>query len=359
MPVTCGSCAAPWPIGALRPWLLRRPDGDGSPIIWPKRSGSSAASPPLEAACQVKAVFWRAAPSSDRWCFADNDRPGVMTGLIGTKLHQPLCAEAWANGRWSSPITTVRLRCRRWIMSAAGIEVAAVIDLRAACSGRAPDRAKPKPQRSAHPGRPRHHRHQPARSASKNCKVAPLAELSAEGDRSTVGTHKGAETIDCDLVAVVRWLEPEPSICSAMPRASLRMGRRPCLFRAGQGNAGGPAVLGRFLPTAPSGSPPAWPRAAEAGRTAAAAEAGFEPRQRAVTAESEDRDLPAWALVLVAGARPTSRWARKAKHFVDQQNDVTAADLKLALREGYRLDRARQALHHHGHGDRPGQDWAT
>ena len=50
---------------------------------------------------------------------------------------------------------------------------------------------------------------------------------------------------------------------------------------------------------------------------------------------------------------------RRVKAFVDFQNDVTAKDIELAVAGGLALDRARQALHHHRHGDRPGQDAPT
>ena len=44
------------------------------------------------------------------------------------------------------------------------------------------------------------------------------------------------------------------------------------------------------------------------------------------------------------------------KAFVDFQNDVTAKDLRHRHAGRLPLDRARQALHHDRHGDRPGQD---
>ena len=54
---------------------------------------------------------------------------------------------------------------------------------------------------------------------------------------------------------------------------------------------------------------------------------------KAAAPGAEDHDfLPGRWLWLIPGEKPLGQ---KAKHFVDQQNDVTAADLKLALREGY------------------------
>jgi sarcosine oxidase, subunit alpha len=57
----------------------------------------------------------------------------------------------------------------------------------------------------------------------------------------------------------------------------------------------------------------------------------------------------AWRVPLVAAT------CAAVKAFVDFQNDVTAKDIARGAR-GLPLDRARQALHHHRHGDRPGQD---
>ena len=63
----------------------------------------------------------------------------------------------------------------------------------------------------------------------------------------------------------------------------------------------------------------------------------------------------------VASGAPRALWstapmAKGAKRFVDWQNDVTVDDIALGAREGYRLGRAPEALHHARHGDRPGQD---
>ncbi len=55
------------------------------------------------------------------------------------------------------------------------------------------------------------------------------------------------------------------------------------------------------------------------------------------------------------GAPERLRGDRRAKAFVDFQNDVCVKDINLAVQEGHALDRARQALHHDRHGDRSGQ----
>ena len=82
---------------------------------------------------------------------------------------------------------------------------------------------------------------------------------------------------------------------------------------------------------------------------AAGFEAGPEPSCPAVQEWSDQIPLrPLWAV-------PLPSW-RHGKRFVDFQNDVTVADIELAVREGLYLRRTPQALHHAGDGDRPGTD---
>ncbi len=72
---------------------------------------------------------------------------------------------------------------------------------------------------------------------------------------------------------------------------------------------------------------------------------------------AERPDLPTIPATAEAPAQPL--WqvpSEKGKAFVDLQNDVTAADIGLALARRLPLGRACQALHHHRHGHRPGQD---
>jgi sarcosine oxidase subunit alpha len=72
----------------------------------------------------------------------------------------------------------------------------------------------------------------------------------------------------------------------------------------------------------------------QAGRAAAAA-AGHKSKSRKKAApKTSDRGfLPARWMWVVPSDKPIGQGG---KHFVDQQHDTTAADLKLALREGYR-----------------------
>ena len=72
----------------------------------------------------------------------------------------------------------------------------------------------------------------------------------------------------------------------------------------------------------------------KAGADAAAAQ-GHKPKGRKKPAPKSDDTatfLPARFMYCVPSTRPLGQGG---KHFIDQQNDVTAADIKLALREGY------------------------
>ena len=62
------------------------------------------------------------------------------------------------------------------------------------------------------------------------------------------------------------------------------------------------------------------------------------------------------AAPLVLWRVPDTSGAAGRTQFVDLQRDVTVADIARAVGAGTALGRARQALHHHRHGARPGQD---
>ena len=103
-------------------------------------------------------------------------------------------------------------------------------------------------------------------------------------------------------------------------------------------------------PTAPTASPRQSPRhrAGEKAASEAGGKAGKGTKLKAETSES-------WAGGMV-GAAPGAGADRTVKAFVDFQNDVTAKDIRACRARRHALDRARQALHHQWHGDRPGQD---
>lgn len=249
--------------------------------------------------------------------FADNDRPGVMTASA---------VQAYVNRFAVKPGSRAVVFTNNdsgygaaLDMAAAGIAVAAVVDARPAPAGPLTERAEAEGLRII------------AESAivaveGKNrVKGVRVAELSADG-KSAVGTP---EAIACDLVANSGGWNPTVHLfCQA--KGKLRWDDAHACFvpdeamQKGQASAG--AANGAF------GLGACLAEGHEAGGAAAAA-CGFTP-SGTESAQAVDRDfLPGRWLWLVPGEQPLGR---KAKHFVDQQNDVTAADLKLALREGYR-----------------------
>ena len=248
--------------------------------------------------------------------FADNDRPGVMTA---SSVQSYINRYALKPGKRAVVFTNNDSGYGAALdMTAAGIEVAAVIDLRAAPGGPLTERAEAAGLRIL-----ADHAIIGTLGKKRVTKVR-VAELSAEGD-TVVGT---AEEIDCDLVAVSGGWSPTVHLfCHA--KGSLEWDEDHACFVPGKAMQAGQQVAGSA--NGAFGLATCLTEGAEAG-AAAATEAGFEPGA-AVTAESDDRDfLPGRWMWLVPSDKPLGQ---KAKHFVDQQNDVTAADLKLALREGY------------------------
>jgi sarcosine oxidase subunit alpha len=233
--------------------------------------------------------------------FEGNDRPGVMLASA---------AQAYAN-RWA-----VRPGRRAVVftnndsayaaaadLARAGVEVAAIVDSR----DRVPEHA-----RAAAAGLPVLAGHvvratQGGR-ALRAVSVAPLAG----GD---------ARRIDCDLLAVSGGWSPAVHLYS-QSRAPIAWDDRLAAFLpagpagpvAAAGAAGGALELGAALADG----------AAKA--RAALADLGFAPPDAALP-EAEDLPYGITPLWSVPGAG--------AKAFLDIQNDVTVADIELALREGY------------------------
>ena len=110
----------------------------------------------------------------------------------------------------------------------------------------------------------------------------------------------------------------------------------------------------RAPPTAPSRSMPSWPKPMRRAR---------RPRSRRCPGPScRSSSRPQPCRPMQSPLEPlwfmpaTGKYNEGNKHFIDFQNDVKAADLELAQREGYEVGRAHQALHHLRHGHRSGQD---
>ena len=248
--------------------------------------------------------------------FADNDRPGVMTA---SAVQSYVNRYAVKPGKRAVVFTNNDSGYGAALdMVAAGIEVAAVVDARPMATGPLSERAEAAGLRIL-----------PDRvivgtEGRKRVNKVRVADLNAEGD----GVVGAVEEIACDLVANSGGWNPTVHLfCQS--KGKLRWDETHACFvpdqpmQASQRSAG--AANGSF------GLASCLAEGAEAG-AAAAADTGFDAGAP-VTAEAEDRDfLPGRWLWLVPSDKPLGQ---KAKHFVDQQNDVTAADLKLALREGY------------------------
>ncbi len=248
--------------------------------------------------------------------FADNDRPGVMTAsAVQTYVNR----YAVKPGRRAVVFTNNDSGYGAALdMTAAGIEVAAVVDTRPTPAGPLTERAEAQGLRIL------------AESAivgvegKKRVKGVRVAELAADG-KTMVGE---VEAIDCDLVANSGGWNPTVHLfCQA--KGKLRWDDDHACFvpdeamQPGQRSAG--AGNGAF------GLQSCLTQGAEAG-AAAAADCGFSAATGELPQAGERDFLPGRWLWLIPGEHPLGQ---KAKHFVDQQNDVTAADLKLALREGY------------------------
>ncbi|MGD1877238.1 MAG: sarcosine oxidase subunit alpha family protein [Kiloniellaceae bacterium] len=266
---------------------------------------------------RTKQVLYCAGAIARPLVFADNDRPGVMTA---SSVQAYVNRYALRPGRRAVVFTNNDSGYGAALdMAAAGIEVAAVVDARPAPTGPLTERAEAQGLRII------------AESAivavagKKRVKSVRVAELASDG-KTMVGV---AETIECDLVANSGGWNPTVHLfCQA--KGKLRWDDAHACFvpdtamQAGQhvaGAANGAFGLGACL------------REGHEAGSAAAAACGFTP-SGGEASQAEDHDfLPGRWLWLIPGEQPLGR---KAKHFVDQQNDVTAADLKLALREGYR-----------------------
>jgi sarcosine oxidase subunit alpha len=250
--------------------------------------------------------------------FRDNDRPGIMLASAARSYLnrwgvKPGSRAVVFTGNDSGYATALD-------MTAAGLPVAAVVDLRERAEGPLSEQARDAGLRvlAGHAVI--------GTEGDKRIAKLRVARLEADGTRVT-GTP---EEIACDLlVSAAGWSPTVHLHCQAkgsiawdeahacfLPDASMQKGQ------AVAGSAAGAFGLASCL----SGGEAAGRRAAEALGLGVAA----PPRSH----QAEDRDfLPMRQLYCVPSDKPLGQGG---KHFVDQQNDVTAADLLLALREGYR-----------------------
>ena len=251
--------------------------------------------------------------------FADNDRPGIMLAgaaraYINRFAVKPGKRAVVFTNNDSAYGTALDLR-------AAGVEIAAVIDLREDPAGPLTEQAEAEGIRvlAGH-----------GVSATRGSKHV-LGVRVGELDISATHFVGRQQDFDCDLLLHSGGWNPTVHLfCQAKGR--LRWDPEHGCFvpeeamQQAQRSAG--AANGRF------GLQDCLTEGYQAGRDAAAA-AGHRTRSRKKIAfEASNRDItPGRWMWQIPSERPQGRGG---KAFVDMQNDSTADDLRLALREGYR-----------------------
>jgi len=250
--------------------------------------------------------------------FADNDRPGVMlAGAARTYLNR----YAVACGRRAVVLTnndTAYVAATE--LAAAGVDVAAVVDVRPEAGGAQADAARARGLRvvagqaitAVHGG-------------AGGVHAVDIARLGDDGQSAVLDR----ETIKCDLVLNSGGWTPTVH-----------------LFSQSGGKLAYDEALGAFVPgksvqrlrcAGACNGATALKDCLEQGfaaGVAASRDCGFAAEIPAMPAlEPEGEAAPMRHLWVVPSSTPVGQGA---KHFVDHQNDVTAADLRLAAREGYR-----------------------
>jgi sarcosine oxidase subunit alpha len=251
--------------------------------------------------------------------FRDNDRPGIMTaGAARTYVNR----FGVKPGRRAVVFTNNDSAYGAAMdLEAAGIEVAAVVDLREEPAG-------PLTEEAEAGGIKVLAKHAViGTSGEKRIKAVRVAELSSDGGK-LVG---GRENIDCDLLVSAGGWSPTIHLFS-QAKGQLSWDEAQGCFRPGEAMQKGQFSAGACNGT--FGLAGCLLEGDQAGRAAAAA-AGHKSKSRKKAApKTSDRGfLPARWMWVVPSDKPIGQGG---KHFVDQQHDTTAADLKLALREGYR-----------------------
>ena len=250
--------------------------------------------------------------------FADNDRPGVM--LAGA-------ARCYVNRYAARPGRRAVLFINNdgayhaaLDLAAAGVEVAAVVDLRPEPSGvLARDARETGIEVLGGQAVVAVH-------GAKRVRAVEVMDLNEAGD----GVRGEARRLDCDLVLMSGGWNPAVHLFS-QSGGKLRFDQEQACFVPGEsrqaersaGAAGGAFALADCLAEG------------RAAGVAAAADAGFRKRGRArkLPRAHKPEVAPPRHLWLVPSVAPAGRGA---KHFVDFQTDVTTADIALAAREGYR-----------------------
>ncbi|MBI1383899.1 MAG: sarcosine oxidase subunit alpha family protein [Rhizobiales bacterium] len=249
--------------------------------------------------------------------FHQNDRPGVMlAGAVRTYLHRygvkaGTRAVVFANNSdaWQTAFDLV----------SHGVEVRAIVDTRAAPEGELVQRAATL-DIPVHAGSTI-----VATEGRRRISCAMVRRM--DGDGKLLGE---ADRLECDLLAISGGWSPNVALFS-QSRGKLRYDEAIAAFRPAvswqkERSVGG--ADGEFdLAAALSAGAEAGAEAAKA--TGFAGEAAMVPAISRPAAHVPYGVEPAWDL-------PSERSAAATRAFVDTQNDVTAKDLHLAVREGYR-----------------------
>ncbi|MCX7354173.1 MAG: sarcosine oxidase subunit alpha family protein [Alphaproteobacteria bacterium] len=251
--------------------------------------------------------------------FADNDRPGVMLAESARTYLNRYGVKA---GRRAVIFTNNDNAYAAAIdLADAGVEIGAIVDLRPDVQGPLPQKARARGLEilageaivATHGGR--------------RAQSVEVMLLSPEGDH----VHGTARKIDCDLVCVSGGWSPTVHLFSQSGGKLTYDAGRACFVpaKSKQAERSAGACHGTF------GVADCLDEGFAAG-LAAAGTAGFATAGISLTAPAVEQPGEAGLRALPIVPGKTAVGHGKAKHFVDLANDVTAADVRLAAREGYR-----------------------
>jgi len=159
----------------------------------------------------------------------------------------------------------------------------------------------------------------------RRVEAVEIAEMTRDGS----GTTGGTRTIKCDAIAMAGGFNPTVHLFS-QSRGKLRWDADRSIFLPGTSHeaevsVGGCAGTGSVAQAIKDGIGAAVEQVRTLGHTVR------QPAAPTIEEPGQDGgNRPQWILPSTAPV------GRKGKHFVDFQNDVTAADVMLATREGYR-----------------------
>ncbi len=247
--------------------------------------------------------------------FGDNDRPGIM---LASAIETYVNRYAVAPGRRAVIVTGNDSAYGAALALVDAGSAVTVVDLRTDPAG--PMQEAARAQRiEILPGQSVGASHGGGRVAS--VEVAPMT---VDGR----GLAGGARRIDCDLVGMSGGWSPAVHLYS-QSGGKLRYDETLATF------VPGPTRPGQHLAGAVRGSFGLGEALAEgfAAGAAAAEAAGFRAARAPVPIVEGSPAAPTRPLWILPAAKPSGRGP---KAFVDFQNDVAAADLRLAAREGYR-----------------------